>query len=186
MNGGFMNRILLAVLALAVAAVMIFSPRSWSMLDEPQVVLLAPLARSVAVEQILNENDSRAVLPYPHGPGQTGGAPTELIAAGRSIGFAHREVSLLKMAFWSYADPGFVAVEPAADGYAIEPLTLDQVKRIDAVTGGHAADHRFPFWRNLWGWLFVVGFIAWFVVQRRVEAAAEREAESLEAEGATA
>lgn len=179
-----MNRILLALLAAGVAAVLIFSPRSWSMLDEPQVVLLGSLPHSLAVEQVLDENDSRALLPYPRRAGQSGAAPAELVAAGRSIGFAYREVSLLKMAFWSYADPGFVAVEAGAEGYAIEPLTREQVKRLDAAAGTHATDYRYPFWRNLWGWLFAIAFIVWFVLQRRAEAQSEEEGEAVEATAA--
>jgi hypothetical protein len=177
-----MNRIMLALLAAGVAAVMVFSTRSWSMLDSPQVVVLAPLRPAPAVEQILGENDSRAVLPYGHAAAAA--PPAE--AAGRSLGFAYRDVSLLKMAFWSYADPGFVAVQSGADGYEVEPLTLDQVKRIDAAIGTHAADYRFPFWRNLWGWLFVAGFLLWFIVQRRAETEAEDDGDGWEASEAAA
>jgi hypothetical protein len=176
-----MNRIILALLALGVAAVMVLSPRSWSMLDAPQVVLIAPLPYNPAVEQIVNETETGVVIPYGHRPGQSGMAPPELIAARRYLGFVYRDVSLLKMPFWSYADPGFVAVQPGAEGYAAELLSRNQVKRIDAATGGHVADYHFPFWGNLWGWLFVAGFIAWFVLQRRAEAGIGEEGDGLEA-----
>lgn len=179
-----MNRIMLALLAAGVAAVMVFSSRSWSMLDSPQVVALAPLSPSAAVERILDENDSRALLPYGHAA--AGAPPAEALARGRSLGFAYRDVSLLKMAFWSYADPGFVAVQAGPEGYEVEPLTLDQVKRIDAVLGTHAADYRFPFWRNLWGWLFVAGFLLWFVVQRRAESETGEDGEAFETSEAAA
>lgn len=181
-----MNRIILALLAAGVAAVMVFSPRSWSMLDAPQVVLIAPLPYSPAVEQVLSETETGLTIPYGHRPGQSGAAPPELIAAHRYLGFVYRDVSLLKMPFWSYADPGFVSVQPGAEGYAAELLTRDQVKRIDAATGGHAADYRYPFWGNLWGWLFVAGFLVWLVLQRRAETEMDPEGDALEASEATA
>jgi hypothetical protein len=181
-----MNRILLALLAAGIAAVMIFSPRSWSMLDSPKVVLLAPLPYSAPVEQVLNETESGVQIPYPAGPGQSGAAPPELIAAGRYLAFVYRDVSLLKMPFWSYADPGFVAVRPGAEGYLGELLSRDQVKRIDAATGGHAGDYHYPFWGNLWGWLFVAGFILWLVLQRRAEKEEGADEEGLQASEAAA
>jgi hypothetical protein len=181
-----MNRILLALLAAGVAAVMVFSPRSWSMLDAPQVVLIAPLPYNPAVEQVLNESEKGLEIPYGHRPGESGAAPPELIAAHRYLGFVYRDVSLLKMPFWSYADPGFVAVQPGPEAYAAELLTRDQVKRIDAANGGHAGDYRYPFWGNLWGWLFVVGFIVWLVLQRRAEKEIDADSDDLEASEAAA
>ena len=92
----------------------------------------------------------------------------------RRIGYAYRELSIMKMPLWAYEDGGIVVYRELPSGYSVEPVAPEQVTALERATGQTYSSHRLALWAHLWGWLFAVGFSLWWFVARRDE---ERRAE---------
>ncbi|MDB5691598.1 MAG: hypothetical protein JWO81_661 [Alphaproteobacteria bacterium] len=177
-----MNRVILILLAAGMAAVLWLSPRSWSMTDTPRIQAIATLPESDAVEAALSVVDTAIVLPYLPGEARDRSAAARSAQPARRVGLLYREVSIMKMPLWAYADGGLVAYRELPEGYSAEPVPPEQVAALEAATGQAYSGHRLALLAHLWGWLFVAGFILWWFVARFEEARGGAEDEPIAAE----
>jgi hypothetical protein len=174
-----MNRVILLLLAAGIAAVLLLSPRSWSMVNTPRIQEVAILPETTAVDTALEGIYPAMVLPY--FPGEAGARAAASLTRQRDhrLGIAYREVGLMKMPFWAYEEGGLVAYRELPQGYSVEPLGPEEVAALEAATGQKYSTRHLILWPHLWGWLFAVGFLLWWFVANREEArrAAKAEAE---------
>jgi hypothetical protein len=175
-----MSRLILLLLAAAIVAVFLLSPRSWSMKDTPRVVEVATLPEA-AGDQVLAGVYPNMVLPYLEGEAEARMIASTVRQRDRRIGYVYREVSLLKMPFWAYEDGGLVVYRELPAGYSIAPVTPDQVAALEAATGKRFSGHGPSLWRHLWGWLFAAGFVLWWFVAGHEESRRREVAEGDEA-----
>jgi hypothetical protein len=172
-----MNRVILLLLAAAMAAVLFLSPRGWSMTDTPRIQAIAALPESDALETILANADSAIILPYLPGEARARSAAAAPAQPARRVGALYREVSIMKMPLWAYADGGLVAYRELPEGYSAVPIPPEQVAALEAAAGQAYSGHGFSLLPHLWGWLFALGFILWWFVARFEEARRGRDEE---------
>jgi hypothetical protein len=173
-----MNRVILLLLAAGVAAVLLLSPRSWSMTSLPRIQEVGTLPETPAVETALEGIYPAMVLPYLPGEARARSAAASTRQAGRRLGIAYREVSIVKMPVWAYEEGGLVVYRELPQGYSVEPLGPEDVAALDAATGQDYSKRRLTLWPHLWGWLFAAGFILWWFVANREETRRAANAEA--------
>ena len=176
-----MNRVILLLLAAGAVAVFMLSPRSWSMANTPRIEEVATLPENAAVETALADTYPNMVLPYLPGEAQTRAVAALQRQRDRRVGYAYREVSIMKMPLWAYGDGGLVVYRELPQGYSVEPIEPEQVSALERATGTAYSTHRLTLWPHLWGWLFAAGFILWWFLAQR-DAAGRVEATKAELE----
>lgn len=174
-----MNRVILLLLAAGAVAVFMLSPRSWSMANTPRIEEVATLPETAAVEAALADTYPNLVLPYLPGEAQVRAVAALSRQRDRRLGYAYREVSIMKMPLWAYGDGGLVVYRELPQGYSVEPIAPEQVSALERATGRSYSSHRLAPWPHLWGWLFAAGFILWWFLAQRD---ATERAEATEAE----
>jgi hypothetical protein len=177
-----MNRIILLLLAAGIATVLLLSPRGWSMANTPRIEEVATLPETAAVETALADTYPNMILPYLPGEAQARSAAALSRQRDRRLGYAYREVSIMKMPVWAYEEGGLVVYRELPAGYSVEPIAPEQVAALEKATGRTYSNHRLALLPHLWGWLFVAGFVLWWFVARRDEARRAERAESAETE----
>src|SRR4051794_32893250 len=177
-----MNRVILLLLAAAAVGIFMLSPRGWSMANTPQIEEVATLPETAAVENALAGVAPNMILPYLPGEAQARSVAALSRQRDRRLGYAFREVSIIKMPLWAYEEGGLVVYRELPQGYSVEPIASEQVTALERATGRSYSNHRLTLWRHLWGWLFVAGFILWWFMARRDEARRVARAEGGEAE----
>jgi hypothetical protein len=165
-----MNRIILLLLAAGVAAVLVLSPRSWSMANTLRIQQVGILPETPAVDYALEGLYPAMVLPYLPGEAQARSVASLTRQRDRRLGIAYREVSIVKMPVWAYEEGGLVAYRELRGGYSVEPLGPQEIAGLEAATGQNYGSRRFSLLPHLWGWLFAAGFLFWWFVANREEA----------------
>ena len=163
-------RIFLAALALCAGLVMLVSERPWSATSMPRIdeVAVVPDGPKTASVREYTEYGS-GVLPYMErqarpAPGPDSERPVKL-------GWSYREFGVLRMPFWASKELGFVTYIETPEGLRFSVMVPEQVALLEKLTGQkYSARYSFPWHRHLWGWLFVLAFLAWLVLNRRAEA----------------
>jgi len=152
------SRIVLGVIVLLLAVNFALTDRSWKLASAPRVSEVNVLPETAALAPVRAATEaSDARLPYP----VRGTPPPAIARPPLKVGFAYREVSLFGMPLWAYPEPGLITyLERPADMKALV-LSPEQVTALGALTGRDYARHRFPWYLHLWGWLLLVGIIAW-------------------------
>jgi hypothetical protein len=164
-------RIALGLLALAFLAVFLVSDREWGLTSAPRVEHLDTLPDDPALAPVRRYTEfGSGVLPY------TSRERSRRAAAAREgrppikVGFAIREVSILRVPLWASDEYGLVTYFERAEGYRIALMSEEQVALLERLSGRSYAGRSFALWRHLWGWLFVLGLIAWYLLHRRAAA----------------
>ena len=83
------------------------------------------------------------------------------------VGYAFREVSMMRLPLAAYRDLGLVTYVETGAGYKIAILGPEQVELLEELTGRDYDGYFFPFWRYSWGWLVVFGFLSVLGLQYR-------------------
>lgn len=152
------SRIVLGVIVLLLAVNFALTDRSWKLASAPRVseIEVLPDTPAFAAVRAATEADG-APLAYPI----RGTPPPAAARPALKLGYAYREVSLFGMPLWAYPEPGLVTYleQPAAMRALV--LSPEQVTALGALTGRDHAQVSFPWYLHLWGWLLLVGIIAW-------------------------
>jgi hypothetical protein len=71
---------------------------------------------------------------------------------------------------WASGEAGLVTYFETPIGWQVALMGPDQVRLLERISGRSYADYSFPFWKHMWGWLFVLGLVVWYLLHRRAEA----------------
>jgi hypothetical protein len=75
------------------------------------------------------------------------------------------------MPFWASKELGFVTYIETPEGLRFSVMVPEQLALLEELTGRKYSDrYSFPWHEHLWGWLFVLAFLIWLVLNRRAEA----------------
>lgn len=159
-----MRHILLAALALGMAASFYLSPRAYMLTNMPQVTLVEELpdaADATKLRRFLNY--SAILLPR----GERGDA---VVRDRPALGYSYREISILRVPLIAYPDQGYVLFVETPQQVQMVPLDADYMKLLEQEARQPlAAGYSFPYWRHMWGWTFLLGFLLWWFLQARAE-----------------
>jgi hypothetical protein len=163
-------RILLALLALALAAAMFLSNRPWAATSMPRIDEIAALPDTPEAEAATSGAAVGIVLPYDRDQALRQ-AKGDALGSGSRLGYSYRETSIARLPLWASRELGFVKFTPSPDGYYAEPLGEEQLEGLKAAVGkDYAGGYVFPFWAHMWGWLFAIGLLGWFYLNHRAQA----------------
>ena len=171
MSGPYMiPRLFLAAFALCVGLVLIVSDRPWSATSMPRIDEVAVIPDGPKTESVREYTEyGSGVLPFMErearpSPGPDSERPIKL-------GWSYRELGLLRMPFWASKELGFVTYIETPEGLRFSVMVPEQLALLEQMTGQKYSDrYTFPWHEHLWGWLFVLAFLAWLVLNRRAEA----------------
>jgi hypothetical protein len=159
-----MRHLILAALAVGMAAVLYLSPKPYMLTNVPAVEPVASLPPSTDLLKLRRFlNYSAYVIPK---------IPADLQAEVRppALGYSFREVSVLKLPLFAYADQGKVLYIETADRVQMVPLDADYLALLEKEAGRPLGrDYNFAWWTHIWGWAFVLGFVLWWRLQIRAE-----------------
>jgi hypothetical protein len=158
------SRIIMAILVLAVVAAIAFSDRNWALTNMPRVEPIATLPEKPELQPVRRDTEIGSDL-LPYASERSRDAVRE--PGALRLGYSYREVSLFGMPFWAYEEFGLVTYLEKPGGYQIGLLNPAKLRIIEDAAGRPYSGHVFALHRHLWGWLLVIGFIAWFVARRR-------------------
>lgn len=180
-----LSRLILAALALFLVANLALNDRPWSLTSAPRVSEIETLSEGPAFAVLRNYTETTAgTLPYParrNSPAAQAGPPP------LRLGWAYREVSLLGMPLYAYPEPGLVSYFERPDAIQAAILTPEQLALLDRLTGRSYSQLSFPWYKYLWGPLFLLGLFLWtWVRTRELRRAEERFFERIAAEEAAA
>lgn len=154
----YMNvpRVLLGVLGLVFAVVFVLSDREWGIADVPRVEAMKTLPDVPELARVRRFTEAGSVF-IPYTPRQqsrraNGGFNPNAL----QVGYGYREVSILRLPFWVYADFGPFTFYERPWGYTLSGYGAQEKAAINRVIGRDIDGHRFPWWRHVWGWLFVI------------------------------
>lgn len=173
------SRIILAALALFLVANLALNDRPWSLTSAPRVAEIDTLPDDPALAPVRNYTEAGAgTLPYPERrtrPAAQAGPPP------LKLGWAYREVGLLGMPLYAYPEPGLVTYFERPDAIHAAILTPAQLALLDRLTGRSYSQLSFPWYKYLWGPLFVLGLLLWtwartYELRRAEERFFERQA----------
>lgn len=172
-----MRDFVLAALVIALAAILLFSERGWVLSDQRRVV-------SHVADIPTDSGPGLADLPYfvfrggVHVPVDhskfeslmlrvtTGQARFEPTLQDRqkwpSLGYAVREWTLFGMPFGYFSEMNHVLYTESPRETVMVPLGEEGLALLRKELGRDLTEgFVYPFWRHLWGWLFVVGIALW-------------------------
>lgn len=159
-----MRHIVLAALAIGMAAALWLSPRGYMLTNMPQVALVEELPPRADAAKLGRFLDYSAIL-LPKAERDAG-----TVRGRPALGFSYRELSILRVPLFAYADQGYVLYVETPKQVQMVPLDADYMKLLEQEAGQPlAAGYRFPWWKHMWGWAFIVGFILWWILQVRAE-----------------
>jgi|GEM_PF-5732740 len=161
-------RVALGILAVAFLAVFLISNREWGLTSAPRVEHVDTLPDDPALAAVRRYTEfGSGILPY------TSRERSRRAGAAREerppikVGFAIREVSVLRLPIWASDEFGLVTYFERPDGYQIALMNEDQIGLLERISGRSYAGRSFALWKHLWGWLFVLGLIGWYLLHRR-------------------
>lgn len=186
-----MRDFVLAVLVIALGAILLFSDRGWLLSDKRRMVThvaevpksggpgLAELPSFVfnGGVHVPKDRSKFESLMLHVTAGQDRFAPTyEDSQQWPSLGYSVREWSLFGMPFGYFSEFNYVLYTQTARETVMVPLEERGMELLRKEVGRDLSDgFVYPFWRHLWGWLFVAGVALWGwlyhrgVVRRRAE-----------------
>jgi hypothetical protein len=164
-------RIALGLLALAFAVVFFISDREWGLTSMPRVEAIDTLPDRPELAQVrFYTQMGSGLLPYtPRERSRRAPAETQR-ELPLKVGYAYRELSILRLPLWAQEEGGIVTYFEMPEGYHIALLNPDQLGLLERISGRSYSDYNFPLWRHMWGWLFGLGLIGWYLLHRRAEA----------------
>ena len=161
-----MSRIVLGLLAVAMAFILILSERPFGLTSSPRLDEIAVLPddpRLAELRRQIQWGDSLYPYVSPKAQAEAAQAPTRL-----KFGWTYREWSMLGMPFAAYAESGFAAYLEMRGGIKLALIDEDLRGLIEQVTGRDLeADYDFPWYRHIWGWLIVAVLAVWQVLSLR-------------------
>jgi hypothetical protein len=167
------SQIILGLLAAALGAVLFLSDRPWGMTGSYRIAKIATLPDDPRLAPVRRYTQiGSGALPYigREAPPPQGSRPP------LRLGWAYREFSAFRMPFWASSEWGMVTYYDAPWGRQFAVIMPGQKPLLDQLAGAPVTqNYRFPWYRYLWGWLFVVGLGIWTVVKRREVRKAEEE-----------
>lgn len=159
------GRLLLGLLAAAMAAVLLLSDRPIGLTDMVRIEAQAVLPDTARLAAVRRYTEIGSGL-IPYYPGEA--VPARQEPPPLRLGWVYREISALGMPFFARSEFGPVTYFELPAGRQFAELGTDQIRMIDEMAGGRAAqDARFAWYRHLWGWLLVLLLVAWTLVRRR-------------------
>lgn len=182
------------LLVVSLGIILLFSDRGWMLSDKGRIVShVADVPREGGPE-LANLPafvfDAGVHVPRPRSKVEdamlyltTGSTSFGPIAPDRqkwpALGFAVREVSLLGMPLGYWREMGWSLYTQTSRETVALPLEEKGLALLREQTGRDLTDgFIYPFWRHLWGWLFLAGVAAWGVWRHR-DQVRRREAEGL-------
>ncbi|ARS25870.1 hypothetical protein [Sphingomonas sp. KC8] len=159
------RHILLMVVGIGIATALLFGGRDWRFTSRPgvdHVAMLAGKVDEVRLNQLLN--DGVVIVPALGDPREGANSPPML-------GYSYREVALIGLPFVAYPELGLVLFDETPTGLRAYPLDAETLHGLEVEAGrSFTRDYSFPFYRFMWGWLFVAALAAWLILQMRVKA----------------
>ena len=159
------RHLLLVAVGLGAVTACVVGDRDWGLTNRPGVDLVAELSGK-ADEAKLNHflTDGVVIVPAPGDPREGPNSPPML-------GYSYREVALIGLPFLAYPDMGFVLFDETPTGLRAYPIDAAYLRLLESEAGVPLArDYGFPYYRFLWGWLFIAAIAAWVFLQRRAKA----------------
>ena len=156
-----MSRILIGLIAIAMAAILFLSDRPWGLTSSPRIDEIAVFPEDPRLNELRRQIQWGDSL-YPY---VTPKAQAEAAAAGPprlKYGWTYREWNILGMPFAAYAESGFAAFMEMRGGVKLALIDEDSRGLIEEVTGGDpGAGYQFPWLNHVWGWLIVLALAVW-------------------------
>ena len=158
------SRIFLGVLVVAVGIALYLSDRPWNLPSAPRIAEVAVLPDTPAFADVRRYTEiGSGVLPYGEG-----GAPPAQARPPLRLGWTYREMSALRMPFWASDEFGFVTYLEQPWGREFGILSPAQIGMLEQRLGRRfSEEYSFPWYLHLWGWLPLIGLIAWSLLWRR-------------------
>ena len=159
------SNLVLAAWAVCVAAILFLSDRPWSAFSLARIDPVAELPDTPAFADVRRYTEiGSGFLPY--FPGEA--RPETVDRPALKLGWAYREIGLMRMPFWVSSDIGYVAYYEQPTGRQIGILSPSQVEMIEQRTGRRfTREYAFPWYLKPWGWLVVLGLVGWTLFSRR-------------------
>jgi hypothetical protein len=161
-------RIALGLLAAAFAVTFFLSEREWGLTNMPRVAEVDTLPETPRLAAVRRYTQiGSGLLPYL--PRERARRAASVAEEGQrlKVGFSYREISILRMPIWASEDNGLVTYLELPSWYQIALINEDQVRLLERITGRSYSGYSFPRWRHMWGWLFLLGLIGWYLLHRR-------------------
>lgn len=146
-------------LVLALVAVMFLSGRPIPPQNLPRVeeVETLPEGLKMAAVRRFTEYGS-AVLPYTRIE-RMERAKADWTKQSLKLGWSYREITFAALPLIAYREFGLVTYLEQPNGYKIAIMQPKQVELLRELTGRDYSSYSFPYWKHLWGWIFVIGFL---------------------------
>jgi hypothetical protein len=164
-------RIVLGLLAAAFALNFFLSDREWGLTSMPAVEAIDTLPDRPELASVRHYTEiGSGLLPYTarrraaHADDPVDPRPPV------RVGYAYRELSILRLPLWASEEAGLVTYFETRAGWQIAIMVPEQVRLLERMSGRSYSGYSFPFWKHMWGWLFALGLVLWYVLQRRAEA----------------
>ena len=156
-------RLLLALIAAAMAAVLFLSDRPFGLTDMVRIEELAVLPDGERLDPVRSYTEIGSGL-IPYFPGEAVARPE-----GRprlKLGWVYREFSAFRMPLFARSEFGPVTFLELPSGRQFAMLSPEQTALIDELAGRRLAQSRsFAWYRHLWGWLIVLALIGWTLLR---------------------
>lgn len=154
----------LALIILAYIAVAALSPLPWNARSTPMVLTVAALPQG-ELGDLAALLESGIRLNHPEDTTISADAPI-------ALGFSYRQFSIAKLPILAYRELGLALVRDTPTGLTFVPLNDAQLAELSSKTGVEISPrYSFPRWKYMWGWLFAVALMGWYLLQRRAEIA---------------
>jgi hypothetical protein len=181
---------LLSAIVIAFVAIMLFSDRPWMASNQPVVAHVADVEippgelsepeNAVSMWGVHVERPrSKAewVFDAVRGLADTAPPTGHFDQREAKLGYSVREITLLGMPFFYYRDLGHVLFTRSRWETTAMPLSDEGIEMLNRAAGRDVRDGTiFPFWKHVWGWVFVgaVALWAWLTWRHHVRAREEQ------------
>lgn len=154
----------LALIILAYGAVVVQSPLPWNARSMPAIAPVTTLPQD-DLGELADLLDHGIVLNHPLDPALSADAPI-------TLGFSYRQFSVIKLPILAYRELGLSLIRDTPVGLNMVPLNDEELAELSRKTGVQIpSQYSFPAWHYMWGWLFAVALLGWYLLQRRAEIA---------------
>lgn len=161
-------RIALGLLAAAYAVTFFLSEREWGLTNIPRVEEVDTLPETDRLAAVRRYTQiGSGLLPYL--PRERARRAASVAEEGQrlKVGFSYREISILRVPVWASEDNGLVTYLELPSWYQIALINEDQIRLLERISGRSYAGYSFPRWKHMWGWLFLLGLLGWYLLHRR-------------------
>ncbi|HEX8366868.1 MAG TPA: hypothetical protein VF603_16430 [Allosphingosinicella sp.] len=164
-------RIALGLLAAAFALAFFLSEREWGLTSMPRVEAIDTLPATPELAAVRRYTEiGSGLLPYLPRERARKAAALRVERQPLRVGFSYREISILRLPIWAAEDNGLVTYIELPSWYQIALINDDQVRLLERISGRSYSGYSFPRWKHMWGWLFLLGLIGWYLLHRRAVA----------------